>query len=75
MGSYSIKCKVGTHMYELRLPPSMSCVHPVFHIIKLKPAPEDPIVGCCANPPPGSMMVDGGEEYKVEDIMNSRFFN
>jgi len=34
---------VGSHTYCLRLPPSMSCIHPVFHVVKLMPVPNDPI--------------------------------
>jgi hypothetical protein len=75
VGPYSVKRKVGTHAYELRLPPLMSRIHPVFHVVKLKPAPDDPIAGCRVNPPPDPVLVDGEEEYEVEEIMNSRFFN
>jgi hypothetical protein len=75
VGPYSVKHRVGTHAYELRLLPSMSRIHPVFHVIKLKPAPEDPIAGRCVNPPPDPVLVDGEEEYEVEEIMNSRFFS
>jgi hypothetical protein len=75
VGPYSVKRKVGTHTYELRLPPSMSCIHPVFHVVKLKPAPDDPIAGRRANPLPNPVLVDGEEEYEVEEIMNSRFFS
>jgi hypothetical protein len=75
MGPYSVKRKVGTHAYELRLLPSMSHIHPVFHIVKLKPAPDDPIAGRHANPPPDPVLVDGKEEYEVKEIMNSWFFS
>jgi hypothetical protein len=75
VGPYSIKRKVGTHVYELRLPPSINHIHPVFHVVKLKPAPEDPIAGRHTNPPPDPVPVDGEEEYKVKEIMNSRFFS
>jgi hypothetical protein len=53
----------------------MSHIHPVFHVVKLKPAPEDPIVGRHANPLPDPVLVDGEEEYEVEEIMNSWFFS
>jgi hypothetical protein len=53
----------------------MSCIHPVFHVVKLKPTPDDPIAGRCTNPPPDPVLVDGEEEYKVEEIMNSWFFS
>jgi len=32
---------VGSHAYCLQLPPSMSCIHPVFHVVKLMLVPND----------------------------------
>ena len=37
--------KVGNGTYHLRLPPSMSRLHPVFNVVKLTLAPEDPVPG------------------------------
>jgi len=34
---------VGLHAYCLQLPPSMSCIHPVFHVVKLMLVPNNPI--------------------------------
>jgi len=34
---------VGLHAYRLQLPPSMSHIHPVFHVVKLMPVPNNPI--------------------------------
>jgi hypothetical protein len=62
-------------MYKLRLPPLMSCIHPVFHVIKLKSALEDLIAGHYMNPLPDPMLVDGEEECEVEEIMNNQFFS
>ena len=45
LGSFSIVRKVGNGAYQLCLPPSMSRLHPVFKIIKLTLALEDPIPG------------------------------
>ena len=37
--------KVGNGAYHLRLPPSMSRLHPVFNVVKLTLAQEDPVPG------------------------------
>jgi len=52
----------------------MRCLHPVFNVVKLSPAPDDPIVGRCWNLPPPLELVDGEEEYVVKKILNSRMF-
>jgi hypothetical protein len=35
LGPFPVVCPVGSHTYCLKLPRSMSRLHPVFHIIKL----------------------------------------
>ena len=45
LGPYVIQSRVGKHSYKLQLPLSMSRLHPVFNVVKLIPAPEDPILG------------------------------
>ena len=45
LGPFPVICPVGTHTYRLKLPKSMSHIHPVFHIIKLMPVPADLIPG------------------------------
>jgi len=52
----------------------MRRLHPVFNVVKLSPAPDDPIVGRRRNPQPPPELVDGEEEYIVEKILNSRMF-
>jgi hypothetical protein len=59
-------------MYHLKLPKSMSRLHPVFYIIKLMPAPPDPIEGQRAHPPPPPEIVGGEERYEVEEVIDSR---
>jgi hypothetical protein len=66
VGPYPVKRQVGMHAYKLRLPPSMSCTHPVFHVVKLKPVPEDPVVGHCSDPPLEPVLVDGEVEYECQ---------
>jgi Chromo (CHRromatin Organisation MOdifier) domain len=51
----------------------MSRLHPVFNLVKLLPAPEDPIPGRRALLPPPPEVVDGEEHYVVEQILDNRF--
>ena len=50
----------------------MSQLHPVFNIVKLLQAPEDPIPSQRAHPPPPLEMVDGEEHYIVEQVLDSQ---
>jgi len=52
----------------------MSCLHPVFNVIKLTLVPTDPITGRHTPPPPPPELIDGEEEYVVEEILNSHMF-
>ena len=45
LGPFPIVKKVSNGVYQLQLPPSMSRLHLVFNIVKLTPAPVDPIKG------------------------------
>ena len=45
LGPFLIEWKVGNSAYRLRLPAAMKCIHPIFNVVKLTPAPEDPIAG------------------------------
>ena len=53
----------------------MSCLHPVFNIVKLTLALEDPIHGQHPLPPPLPEIVDGEEEWVVEEILDSKVIN
>ena len=45
LGPFPIVRKVGNSTYRLQLPPSMSRLHPIFNVVKLTLALEDPISG------------------------------
>ena len=75
LGPFSIVRKVRNRAYRLRLLPSMSRIHPVFNVVKLTQAPEDPIPGWHPQPPLLPKIVDGEEEWVVEEILDSRVVN
>jgi hypothetical protein len=74
LGPYEVVKAVGSHAYRLKLPRSMSRLHPVFPVVKLTAAPPDPIPGRRAQPPPPPILVDSEPEYEVEEILDSRMF-
>jgi len=45
LGPYPVERCVGKYAYHLVLPPPMRRLHLVFNVVKLSPAPDDPIVG------------------------------
>jgi hypothetical protein len=75
LGPFEIVRRVGNNAYRLRLPAAMKRRHPVFNIVKLTSAPPDPIEGRRAPPPPLPEIVDGEEEWVVEEILDSKVIN
>ena len=53
----------------------MSRLHPVFNVIKLTLAPDNPIIGRHPHPPPLLKIIDGVEEWIGEEILDSRMIN
>jgi hypothetical protein len=58
VGPFKVVQRVGRLAYELELPPWLP-VHPVFHTSLLKP-------------PPPPLLVDGVEEWEVEEVVGQR---
>ena len=52
----------------------MCHLHPVFNIVKLTPAPHDLIAVRHLKPPPPPELIEGEEEYLVEEILDSKMF-
>jgi hypothetical protein len=52
----------------------MRQLHPVFPVVKLTLAVPDPILGRRPKPPPPPVVIDGEQEWEVEEILNSRMF-
>jgi hypothetical protein len=67
-GPFEVKEKVSPASYQLKLPHQMQRLHPVFPVVKLTPAPEDLFPGRQQPMPPPPVVVDGKEEYEVEEI-------
>ena len=74
LGPFLVIRKVGNGAYCLCLPPSMSRLHPAFNVIKLTLAPEDPVPGQCPHPPPLPEIINGEEEFIMEEILDSRCY-
>jgi len=62
LGPFEIEHQVGLLAYCLKLPRGMRQLHPVFNVVKLSAAPEDPILGRRPQTPPPPIVVDGEEE-------------
>src|SRR3981189_4015682 len=69
---FTVEKQVGHGAYKLQLPRSLSRLHPVFLIVKLTPAPPDPIPEHKVRPPPPPTLAHGVEEFDVDSILNSR---
>ncbi len=71
LGPFPITRKVGA-AYRLGLPKSMK-VHDVFHPSLLRKDSNDPLSGQIQEPP-GPIVTPEGDEYELDDILNSRWY-
>jgi hypothetical protein len=69
LGPFKIIEKINPVAYRLELPHTMQ-IHPVFHVSLLEPYVENTIPGRTVPPPP-TTIVDGQEEFEVEEILDS----
>lgn len=65
-GPYPITAHISTYTYHLNLPASMR-IHNVFLISLSNHASDDPLLGQNLQPPP-SVVVDGEQEWQVEEL-------
>uniref|UniRef100_A0A674NR05 Chromo domain-containing protein n=1 Tax=Takifugu rubripes TaxID=31033 RepID=A0A674NR05_TAKRU len=70
IGPFPIKRVLNPVAVRLKLPRSMR-VHPTFHVSKVKPVRESPLMPA-APPPPPPRFIDGGLTYAVRRIIRSR---
>jgi len=73
LGPFEIERQVGPLAYRLKLPRGMRQLHLVFNVVKLFAVPENPILGRRPQTPPPPIIVDGEEEWEVEEILDSRW--
>ena len=52
----------------------MKQLHPVFNVVKLTLAPEDPITGWRTEDYPPPIVIDREVEWKVEEILDSCWY-
>jgi hypothetical protein len=67
-GPFTIIDAWGTQSYKLRLPPQMRRLYDVFHVSLLEPYRGDP----ARAPNPGPILLDGVEEYTIEQVLNQK---
>lgn len=72
LGPYPVIGIHGDRDYRLELPPRMN-IHNVFHVDRLSLWKGNDVNGELP-PPPQAVIVDGEEEYEVDDILDSRMF-
>ena len=53
----------------------MSQLHPVFPVVKLTSALEDPIPGHHTLPSPQPVLLDGEEHFEVESVLDSHILS
>jgi len=71
LGPFEIEYQVGPSAYRLKLPHRLRQLHPVFNVVKLSTAPDDPIPGRKPQAPPPPIVVDGEPEWEVEEVLDS----
>ena len=74
IGPFEVEHAVGPHAYRLKLPHWMGRTHPVFPVVKLDLSPPDPIHGRERPPTPQPEIIDGQEEWEVQQIVDSRWY-
>ena len=71
--SFEIEYQVGLLAYQLKLPHRMRQLHPVFNVVKLSATLDDLIPEKKLQALPLSIVVDGEPEWKVKEILDSRW--
>jgi len=70
---FVVEQRIGPMAYHLKLPHWMKQLHPVFNVVKLTPAPNDPITGCKMEDHLLPIVINREVEWKVEKILDSHW--
>jgi len=73
LGPFIVERRIGPMAYRLKLPHWMKQLHPVFNVVKLTPAPDNPIPGQKTTDHPLPIIINREAEWEVEEILNSRW--
>jgi len=73
LGPFVVEWRIGPMVYHLKLPYRMKQLHPVFNIVKLTPALDDPIMGHKTEDYPPPIVINGEAEWEVEEILDSHW--
>ena len=72
LGPFEIERQVGPLAYRLKLSHGLRQLHPVFNMVKLSTAPDDPIPGRKPHAPPPPIVINREPEWEVEEVLDSR---
>jgi len=73
LGPFVVEQRIRPMAYRLKLPYRMKQLHPVFNVVKLTPALDDPITGRKTEDYPPPIVIDREAEWEVEKILDSRW--
>ena len=73
LSPFVVKQQIRPMAYRLKLLHWMKQLHPVFNVVKLTPAPDDPITGHKMEDHPLPIVIDREAEWKVEEILDSHW--
>jgi len=73
LGPFIVERQIRPMAYRLKLPHRMKQLHPVFNVVKLTLAPDDPITGQKTEDHPLPIVINGEAEWEVEEILNSHW--
>jgi len=73
LGPFVVERQIGPMAYRLKLLHWMKQLHLVFNVVKLTLAPDNLIAGRKTTDHPLPIIIDGEVEWKVEEILNSRW--
>jgi len=73
LSPFIVERQIGPIAYRLKLPHWMKQLHPVFNVVKLTLAPDDPIPGQKLTDHPLPIIIDGEPEWEMEEILDSRW--